>query len=304
MHMKNVYSPFRIYILFSLLIYSSSLFSGEKKDSVSLIIPTITLNYLNTSNDSITLTASISVKREQGVFALQNAGITFEASAGGDDTKFLGKAKADIEGIAVLKVPLTTNIPVDKEGKTWFIAKFPGNTAYPASSEKTSAKMAKILISFAQEDTLRVIKVNAYQVDNGAAGKPLSKEKVTIYVPRLFTLLKIGETTLDENGKGVVEYPEKLVGDSLGNITIYAKIEENDTYGNVQGKSSITWGIPKQYFMAERPSRELWTPVAPIWMIVTLIIMLTGVWAHYIYAVFQLIMIKRHHQKVQNNPPL
>ena len=115
----------------------------------------------------------------------------------------------------------------------------------------------------------------------------------------MFNLLKIGETDLDEAGTGKVEYPGKLVGDSLGNIIILARIEENDMFGNVQGQSSISWGIPKQYYLAEKPSRELWTPIAPIWMIVTLIIMLTGVWAHYIYAVVQLIKIKQISKKTQ-----
>jgi len=44
-------------------------------------------------------------------------------------------------------------------------------------------------------------------------------------------------------------------------------------------------------------ARELWTPIAPVWMIVTLIIMLAGVWGHYIFAVIQLIIIK--HQSKQ-----
>jgi hypothetical protein len=43
--------------------------------------------------------------------------------------------------------------------------------------------------------------------------------------------------------------------------------------------------------------RELWTPIAPLWMIITLIIMLTGVWAHYIYAIIQLVLIKRSKNK-------
>ena len=79
----------------------------------------------------------------------------------------------------------------------------------------------------------------------------------------------------------------------MGNIIIVAKIEENDLYGNVEGQSSITWGIPKQYYLAEMPTRELWTPIAPLWMIVTLITMLTGVWAHYFYAIIQLVLIRR-----------
>jgi hypothetical protein len=105
---------------------------------------------------------------------------------------------------------------------------------------------------------------------------------------------------LDEAGMGSIEYPGGIVGDSLGKVTIYAMIEENDNFGTVKGEAAISWGIPKQYYLAEKPTRELWTPVAPVWMIITLIIMLTGVWAHYVYAVVQLIMIKRISKQQKN----
>jgi len=64
----------------------------------------------------------------------------------------------------------------------------------------------------------------------------------------------------------------------------------------------INWGVHKQYYKAEVPSGKLWTPIAPLWMIITLIIMLAGVWAHYFYAVYELIMIKRLSKK--EKPPL
>jgi hypothetical protein len=74
---------------------------------------------------------------------------------------------------------------------------------------------------------------------------------------------------------------------------VMAMIEESDLYGFVEGKNTINWAIHKHFIPAERPTRELWTPVAPLWMIITLIIMLLGVWAHYVYAVIQLAKIKR-----------
>ncbi len=55
----------------------------------------------------------------------------------------------------------------------------------------------------------------------------------------------------------------------------------------------ISWATPKRLINAEGPARELWTPIAPMWMIITLIIMLAGVWGHYIYAIVQLIGIRR-----------
>jgi hypothetical protein len=288
-------NKFRITFFFLLYFCSLVSFAQNNKDSVTEITPSITFSYLN-SNDTIILTANIFDKKEQGVFAIKNAVIEFSAS-GDKETRNLGQAKADEEGNAILKIPIAKGLPHDKDGKTTYTARFNGKGKYQPVVQTVNAKFARIIVNFSKEDSLSFILVTATQVDTKGAFMPIQKEKVVVYVPRLFNLLKIGETDLDEAGKGKVEYPGKLVGDSLGNITVIARIEENDTYGNVQGQSSISWGIPKQYYLAERPTRELWTPIAPIWMIVTLIIMLTGVWAHYIYAVIQLVKIKQISKK-------
>jgi hypothetical protein len=288
-------------IFFFLLCLCSLVTSAQnKKDSVSEITPSITLSYL-CSNDTIILTANIFDRKEQGFFAIKNAVIEFSAS-GDKESRILGQAKADEEGNAILKIPVAKEIPRDKDGKTTYSAKFNGKGKFQPATETFSAKLARITVNFSKIDSSHLILVTATQVDHNGIVGPIQKEKVIIYVPRLFNLLKIGETDLDEAGTGKVEYPGKIVGDSLGNIMVIARIEENDKFGNVQGQSSISWGVPKQYYLAERPTRELWTPIAPIWMIVTLVIMLTGVWAHYIYAVIQLIKIKQISKKNPGNP--
>lgn len=282
-----------IIFLINLIFCQILVLAQEKKDSVTEISPALSLVYLCTSNDTVILTAALNARTEKGYFALENAEIGFSASAGGE-SKLLGKARTDYEGNAILKVPVKSGIPLDREGKTTYTATFAGKGQYLPGSETTTAKLARITVTFSKADSIRNINVTVTHADNNGKIMPVTKETVNIYIPRLFSSLKIGEITLDENGKGTIECPSHIVGDSLGNIQVIAKIEENDIFGNVQGQSSITWGIPKQYYLAERPTRELWTPVAPVWMIITLIIMLTGVWAHYIYAVIQLIMIKRH----------
>ena len=53
----------------------------------------------------------------------------------------------------------------------------------------------------------------------------------------MFSLLQIGEITLDDNGTGTLEFPSDLPGDKDGNITIITKFEENATFGNVEKQS-------------------------------------------------------------------
>lgn len=243
-------------------------------------------------HDSATLTATLSVSRDGNLLALENAIIEFSSVSGSGDATLLGKAQTTQEGIAVLTIP-TAGLPADKDGLITYRASFRETPAYPAAEESIAAKPIMIRLFFSIVDSVKTLQVTAVTRDEKGQEKPVAGENIMIYVPRLFSLLKIGEIALDETGTGTLEFPKEIVGDTLGNLTVIARLEEHDIYGFAQGKNVINWGVHKQYYKAEVPSRELWTPIAPMWMIITLIIMLLGVWAHYVYAVYELIMIKR-----------
>ncbi|MEI7723880.1 MAG: hypothetical protein WCK09_02190 [Bacteroidota bacterium] len=270
-------------------------FAEEKPDSTKTPAESkLALNYL-CSSDSVILTAILTLRTDDNTFALENAPIEFTVS-NGDICKPLGKATTTQEGIAVCTVAVSS-FPADKDGMVSYTAKFTGTDKYPGAEASFSAKPAKIKLFFSIEDSLRVLKVSATQKNDKGEEVAIPSETVIIYVPRLFSLLKIGEIALDETGNGTMEFPKEIVGDTLGNLVVMAKIEEHDKFGFVQGKNVINWGVHKQYYKAEVPSRELWTPIAPLWMIITLLVMLAGVWAHYMYAVYELIMIKRLSKK-------
>jgi hypothetical protein len=299
--MKRVFALFLVLSLSSALVFKpSDLRAEEKPDSTSAPVESrLMLNYL-CGPDSVFLTATLSIKKGEVTRCLKNATVEFTVTTG-ESPKILGKAVTDQEGIAVFKTPVA-GLPGDKDGMISYGARFAGTAKYPAADGSFKAKPVKILLSFSIQDSVRVLKVVATQKNQKDETVPVAKETVLIYVPRIFSLLKIGEIPLDETGTGTLEFPKEIVGDTLGNLTVVARIEENDNFGNVQNQNVINWGIHKQYYKAEVPSRELWTPIAPLWMIITLIIMLAGVWAHYIYAVYELVMIKRLSKR--EKPPL
>ena len=112
----------------------------------------------------------------------------------------------------------------------------------------------------------------------------------------MFSQLPVGEGYLDEEGNAEIEFPSDIPGDDNGYITIVAKFEDHPAYGNVEKRQQIAWGIPGIHSSGES-QRELWTEIAPKWMIITLTIMLLGVWGHYIFAIVSLIRIKKAEKK-------
>jgi len=269
--------------------------AGEPTDSLAAQVESkITLNYL-CGPDSVVLTAVLSIRRGDFTLALMNAPVEFSA-AGSHEPIALGKTATDQEGIARCSFP-RAGLPPSADGMIAYTVHFNGNEKYPPAGASFAAKPATLRLTFDTGDSIRTLSVTAIQWNEKGEETAVAGETVLVYVPRLFSLLKVGEITLDENGNGTLEFPNGIVGDSLGSLKVVARIEEHDTFGFVQGSQVIGWGVPKHLYKAETPSRELWTPVAPLWMIITLIIMLAGVWAHYGYAVYELVMIRRLSKK-------
>ena len=247
---------------------------------------------LYTSNDSVELSAKLSIRRGRTFIELQNASIFFSASNGTDHVD-LGKAVTDSTGTARLIVPLTPPLPSDDEKMTTYMADFNGTDKYDSSSEEFISKPAGLVVSFFEEDSVKHIRVIGTQVSGEGDIIPIAEESVYLFVPSLFNPLPIGDIWLDEEGSGYIEFPSTIIGDSTGEIMIIARIDEHDLFGFVKGEAQSSWAIPKHLLAQDKPTRELWTPVAPFWMIITLLIMLAGVWGHYIYAVIELVKIKR-----------
>ncbi len=247
---------------------------------------------ISTSDDSIQLITTITVRREEGSKNLANALVSFYA-AGKDDDVQIGESKTDVHGIARLKIAARNTYLRNEEQMLNLKSMYAGNENYEASESEFGLKPAKLKVSFYEEDSIRYVKVEGYQLNADGSETPVSGADVIVAVPKMFSNLRIAEITLGEDGTGTAEFPKNIIGDSLGNLTVIAFIEENDIFGNVRASADNNWGLHKYLISPDRPTRELWTPIAPLWMIITLIIMLLGVWGHYVYAMIQLFMINK-----------
>jgi hypothetical protein len=112
---------------------------------------------------------------------------------------------------------------------------------------------------------------------------------VLFYVPRTFSLLKVGQASIT-GGSSSMEFPTSIPGNHLGYLTLMAKVEDNEIYGNVEASGTINWGKP---LPAEKTiNRGLGDTNAPLWMVYTLIVLLSLVWFHYMYVIFTVIRIR------------
>ena len=283
------------------ILFLTGMMKGYAQNNADTSSPAVTvLRFagVSTSDDSIQLKSTVSVKRDEGNKNLANALVTFYSIEKDGDLK-IGEVKTDVHGNAVLKIPSRNTYLRNDQQMLSFKAMYDGNDKYEASEGEFSLKPAKLKVSFYEEDSIRYVKVEGTQLNSDGTEVSIGAVDIIVSVPKMFSMLKIAEISLDSTGIGTAEFPRDIIGDSLGNLTVVASIEENDIFGTVQGSADNNWGLPKHLISPDRPSRELWTPIAPLWMIITLIIMLLGVWGHYVYAVVQLVMISKSAKSTQ-----
>jgi Skp family chaperone for outer membrane proteins len=272
------------FLLIVILLFSSSSFSQEAEK----ISPYNTLQYFKNTDNQSSLQTTLTYSKNRMEIPVPGMEISFFTNS--TKKELLAKVVTDDNGIARVLLKDVSKLPADKENLWQFVSEYNGNDTIEASTTELSVKDTELEMSLSVVDSIRTITLTATTIQKGQR-IPVSGEVVMIYVPRMFSLLPVAEATLDENGTATVEFPSDLPGDEEGNLKIIARIEENPTYGNVEKTTIQSWGIPTSYSVPTT-HRALWTKTPPMWMIVTLSILLAGVWGHYLFAVISLILIK------------
>ena len=271
-------------------------FAQDKNDTTGPAKSLLNYTVTSTSDDSLQLKAIVSIRRETGITVLVNAPVKFSVIGVDSQKTPVGEAKTDVHGAAMFKVSALGKYVTNDQKMITFSATYAGSDKYEPSEGEFAIRPAKLTVSFYEEDSVRFVKVQGVQWDNGKE-VPLGGLEIPVSVTRMLSLLKVASVTLDSTGIGIAEFPKNIIGDSIGKLTVVASVDEHDVYGYLRAQAENNWGIPKHLISPDRPTRELWTPIAPLWMIITLIIMLTGVWGHYLYAVIQLVGINRASKK-------
>jgi hypothetical protein len=284
---KNI--SFTIILLSFLILFCEPGFSQEK----TMISPYIQLRYFKNTDDQRILQTALTYSKNRMELPIPGMEIFFYKR--GDKKELIATVMTDNKGIAKLDLNSDLQLPVDRDGMWPLSSEYRGNDTIEAATSEITVKDVTLEMSLTEVDSIKTISLNAFTIENGK-NRPVSGEIVKIYVPRMFSLLPMGEVTLDDTGAGTLEFPSDLPGNKEGILTIIARFEESQTFGNVEKQSEQKWGVPTEY-SEPKFHRALWTKTAPKWMIYTLSILLAGVWGHYLFAIISLIRIKLEAKK-------
>jgi len=278
-------------LLFLSLFSSKALFCYSQENPK--ISPSVQFQYFKDNDDNSILKTTFTYSKSR--MELPLAGMKIKFYAGSEKKIRLAEIITDDKGIAIYKLKPESDFLINSEGLWPFTSEFDGNDTIEQGKSGLLIRDVTLNMTLTEIDSIKTIVIDAKKKENGKE-VPVSGETVTLYVPRMFSLLPIGEAKLDEKGSASVEFPSRLPGDKHGNITIIARFEDNPEFGNIEKKSTLKWGLPSSYSVPAG-HRALWTKTAPKWMIYTLSILLSGVWGHYLFAIISLIRIKLQAKK-------
>jgi hypothetical protein len=249
--------------------------------------PVLSFVSIQKADSSIDLKTSLRLKQKGSSIKLPLLKVKFVLVT---DTasKDLGFVITDRNGQAVLTTKTAVLVP-DKEGKLHIKAIFGGNKQMEPAEAEVSIQKASLTITALKRDS--VLKITAKLTDEGT-GAAVAKATIGVFVKRSFYPMKIGEATTDENGEASVEIPASLPGDVKGDITVIARLDENETYGNVEASSKQPWGTAVSDKAQQQP-RALWSTHPPLWMLFTFLILVVTVWGHYVVIIYELFRLRK-----------
>ena len=260
----------------------------EDVEEESTVSPSIDFSCLQKTS-AITLTAKLKGKLNGSLRVFPSLKIDFFVTTETGDSK-IGEAVTNFDGVATIDCKDEALIK-SADGKIHFKASYAGNKGIDPVEEVVAVRRAKILVTPVKEDSSYSLQIKLVDA-SAVVEKPLPQIAVSVFVKRLFSNLKVGEGTTDDNGDAVVQIPNNLPGNATGALTLLARVDDNEEYGNVETSIVENWGIPVSDKILKQ-QRSLFSHNPPMWMLITFIILMTTVWGHYVVIVYQLFKLKK-----------
>ena len=216
---------------------------------------------------------------------LSSKAVSFAFGSDSDDN--LGIDTTDRKGEASIFIEDISNWEFDEDSLFLLSTSYAGNEEFRSSSDEVYIRRATLEAQIDEE--ARILDLEARDYFNES--QKLGDFEVTFSVPRMFSELKIEEDYLDEEGSISFTFDDNIPGDEEGNLNLFIRVLDTDDHGNIEYPLNKKWGVPKERVI--EANRELWSPDAPLWMVLTFGMLMLLVWGHFAYIIVSLINIKK-----------
>lgn len=281
-----------------LLGSGEQLFAQEKSsEEVETISPNVELIAVQKADSSIELKASVKAKVNGKIRKMHSLKIHFFLITDTSSTE-IGAINADNSGAASFTLK-PQQVLVSNDGFVKCKAVVKANKNMEEGEAEISFKKALLTVTPSENEGVKTLDVKLVEITK-QGDLPVANITIGIYVDRTFKPLKVAEGTTDESGVASIEFPNNLPGNEMGNLIVYAKVDEDENYNNLEASFvGEKWGTSVSKKHQEQP-RALWSSHPPLWMLITFIILMLAVWGHYIVIVYELFRLRNEKPSITN----
>jgi hypothetical protein len=209
-------------------------------------------------------------------------------------TGLISKLNINNEGEGVFEFPLNFNQLTSGLHEFTFIVKMDSDPKYEDAEEKITVADAKINIAYSGMDSIKTATATLLiWKDNDYV--PMPDVELKLCIKRTFNFLPFGEAgaTTDSAGNISGDLPLDIPGNTNKTLTIGARLEEDETYGNLEVTKDVPWAVlPKVNAVR---GRTLWSQGdnAPLLLVISSVTIIVIIWGTIFYLVYLLFKIKR-----------
>jgi hypothetical protein len=274
-------------LLFSLCLQLPVCFTANGQDSSRKNL-LVDLGYHSLNNTVVFLSVNAKTK-EKGKFQ-PVGGARIRLFLDKDSTACIaGDAVTDSKGSARVFLPPSLKNQWNSAATHTFIAVSDGDSAFNPSRTENSVVKAHLEIDTGQGQT---ILAKIVELKNNV-WVPVKAVEIKVAIKRSGSDLAVSDKdsyTTDSTGTISAEFQRAgIPGDKNGLLTLVAKVEDNDTYGNLRVEKSEPWGAVLK-LTDTFDKRSLWAArfKTPIWLLLMEYSIFLSVWAVVIYLAFQI----------------
>lgn len=285
---KNNYKSIIVAVLLGLLATTAIAQDGEKKDLM------LSVSYFNNNNHTQYLVAHTKCKIDGKFKPIPDIEVSFYITNDSSATNLLGKSTTSEKGEAYLLIPPSAKNEWKKGAKQTFAVASTATKVFDQTKASSDIVKAKLKLDTTAD---RKISVTLLELKD-TTWTAVKGVDMKVAIKRMGGDLNVSETatyTTDSTGAIAAEFKrDSLPGDLNGNLTLIAKVEDNDTYGNLTTEQIVPWGA-KSEFLSRYDRRTLFARRghSPIWLEMMAYSIILAVWVILVFLIGQIRKIKR-----------
>jgi hypothetical protein len=285
----------KLLIIF-LFLFATGFDKIEAQDSAATSPVLLSLRYFLPENNIPYIIVNTKKKVERKFFPVKNIAVNVYF---GEVTEknLLGKVVTAFNGEGRIAFPASFKTNWDSLDEFKILAESVPSKGEELLSADIIVKKAILVIDTLSIDGVRTV-TGLLKEKKGDEWIAVGEIEMKLSIKRLLGNLTVGEAetyTSDSTGTASASFnKDSMPGDAKGNIILVARVEDNDSYGNLVVERSVPWGkiiqVETNFW-----HRTLWSTGnrAPIWLLVIAFAIIIGVWGTIIYLVWQLVKIKK-----------